>query len=160
MLDKIKGIVSSCYAEMVKDSAVSLRLIQDEIDTLKSKMVLGGSGSGDKVRTSPSKDAIPNGVAKIQELTEDLETARVEYADNYRAFRKAVDQIDPIPKSALVYHYLLLRNWRQIADKMGYTYDGIMVVRKRGLIQLYDYIPIGYRDELLKEIQTTQTNTD
>lgn len=152
MNDEVKAIVAAGYAEHVRDIVLSRDLIASEIDNLKSQLLPKGISIGDKVRTSPTADTIPDGVIKLQELIAEYTTKTVEYVDEIRDMHNALLHVEVIPRTALTKHYIHLMTWEEVCVSMRYSYRGIMAVRKRGLVELYDYIPVEYRHVLPRSI--------
>lgn len=152
MNDEVKAIVAAGYAEHVRDVVMSIRLVEDEITELETHLGVSAISTGDRVATSPTDSTIPDGVARLIELVEKKQTRLIEYVETYNEMSDALEQIEETARKAFTYHYLHLRTWEEVCVSMHYSYRGMMDVRKRGLIQLYDVMPVEYRDVLPKSI--------
>lgn len=150
--EEVRLIIATSYAEMVRDCVRSKNLLEDEIEVLRSQLLPKGISDDEKVTCSPSADAIPNGVAKLQELIRDFAVQQSQYVDLYRQMHDALMHIDVKAREALTYHYLHLESWSLIAYRLGYSIQHLMRLRRSGLIQLYDHIPEEYRRILPKAI--------
>lgn len=150
--DEVKAIVAAGYVEHIRDVVLSLTMIEEDIAVLSSHLMPSGIQLADKISTSPTADAIPDGVAKLREYCEDRQTRLVEYVDAHRELTEALEHVEEVAREAFTYHYLHLRTWEEVCVKMGYSYEGMMRIRRRGLIQLYDFIPGEYRDVLPRAI--------
>lgn len=155
MNSDVKAIVATGYAEHVRDVGMSKLLLEAEIEHLQRQLEPSGINYGDKVSVSPTMDTIPDGVAKLIQLQDEYETTIAEYAAIIREAHNALLNIDVVPRTALTQHYILLKSWEEVCVEMGYTYDGVMKLRKRGLIALYDFIPGEYRAVLPKTVKDT-----
>lgn len=152
MHDDIKLLVARHYAEYVSSVVRSKNLLEQEIEMLRAQLLPGGVQITDKVSTSATADSIPNGVIKLQDMIADFCTKQVEYVEVYRQMHDALEKIDVIPREALTMHYLHLWKWEKVCVEMDYTYDGIMRIRRRGLIDLYDHMPPEHKGILPKAL--------
>ena len=100
-----------------------------------------------RVATSPSPDAIPNAVAAHMEAVEAiLEIA----ADAAERVRRATDALAAMPDkteaSALQLYYVAGWKWEEVCVEMGYTWDGMMKLRRRALYDAYEVMPHSERE--------------
>lgn len=153
MNEEVRLIVATAYAEMVRDCIRAKNLLEDEIEVLRSQLLPKGLSDDDKVACSPTADAIPDGVIKLQELIREFAAQQSEYVDLYRQMHEALSHVDVKARAALTYHYLHLENWSLIAYRMGYSIQNLMKLRRSGLIQLYDHIPEEHRRTLPKAMR-------
>lgn len=151
--EEIKLHIATQYAEYVSGIVRSTKTLPEEIDDLRERIALSGLALGDKVATSATADAIPDGVAKLRELISRYATELIEYRELTEEMHNRLQMIDSVECEALKQHYLLLVPWEQLCVDMHYTYRGMMKVRRRGLLQLYDVMPVEFKDVLPKAIE-------
>ena len=111
--------------------------------------------SKDRVKTSPTPDAIPNAIIEAEEMGDvfcelyESVSGRVMQAE--LALLKMEDQREA---SALSLYYLAFDShgkrkydtWEKVGKRMGYSYDGMMKLRRRALLHAYDVMPHIERD--------------
>lgn len=141
------------YAEHIKELSIRKAGREEEINHLRGEMGLSVGALGDRVCTSPSADAIPNAVIKLQELIADYVIDLSEYVDEIQQFICCLDKIDPKQAQALRSRYIKLLMWRQIADDMGYSMQHIYEIRNDALVALYDVMPEFWRSKLVPDAQ-------
>ena len=141
------------YAEHIKGLSIQKGNREAEINHLRGEMGLTVGTLGDKVRTSPTADTIPNAVIRLQELIADYVTDLAEYVDEIRTFIACLDQIDKTQARALHARYVKLHMWKQIADEMGYSEQHIYEIRASALVSLYDVMPEFWRSKVIPDAQ-------
>lgn len=146
--DDVKALIAAGYAEHVRDVALSLTMIEEDIERCESHLKPGAASTSERVDVSPRPDAIPDGVAELEGLLNEKNDRLIEYVRVNREFSNTLEQIETTAKIAFTYHYLHLKTWEEVCVKMNYSYQGMMTIRRRGLIQLYDVMPIEYRNVL------------
>lgn len=100
-----------------------------------------------------ASDAVPDAVSRIQERVADYvaELSRYE-SERFEAHAALAEMSDEAGHRALTMHYLLGRSWEQCCVEMGYTYDGMMSVRKRALCEAYGLMPCRWRDPMERAV--------
>ena len=151
--DESKLVKALAYAEYIKDLSVRKENREAEINHLRGEMGLSVGALGDRVVTSPSPDAVPNAVIKLQDLICEYVTDLAEYVDEVRGFIGCLDRIDQRQARALHSRYVRLLMWKQIADEMGYSEQRIYQIRECGLIALYDVMPEVWRSQAIPDAE-------
>lgn len=94
-------------------------------------------------------DAIPDAVIRIQELIRDYCSELDGYVDEQRAAHEVLAKLtDRAAAEALTKHYLLGKRWELCCVEMGYSYDGMKSLRRRGLLEAYAHMPLEWRDPM------------
>ena len=106
--DESKLVKALAYAEYIKDLSVRKENREAEINHLRGEMGLSVGALGDRVVTSPSPDAVPNAVIKLQDLICEYVTDLAEYVDEVRGFIGCLDRIDQRQARALHSRYVRL----------------------------------------------------
>ncbi len=132
-VDELEAVI-----EQARDRASGMRGI--DYSSLK---VSGGGGPYDRMAESVA--AVQEQVAAYCRQLADL-TAR--QADAHRRLAP----LKPEQRGCLVRHYLLGRPWPQVCGEMGYTYDGMMKLRRRSLVSAYAVMPASERDPVQRAI--------
>lgn len=98
---------------------------------------------------SSTGDALPDAVARIQEAIAEFATELAGYTDAQTdAHRRLMRMPDASCSGCLVRHYVLGKPWKDVCERMGYSRDGMMTLRRRALAMAYDVMPHGWRDPL------------
>lgn len=142
--EKIK--LAHIYAERVRSDFHHKRFIEFELEEARRTLEVRGVQYGDKVSTSPTDAAIPEGVAKVIELEGKLDQFLVGYIENRSELIDVLSRIESPYYDALFGHYLLNMKWEELCVEMHYSYRMIMYFRHKGLLKLYEVMPLEYRD--------------
>lgn len=133
------------YLERVRrmgaDCAGLRRLVEDARANLGAVRGLDYSRGGGGSKTA-GDDAIVNEIAAVQESVQAYVTRLAEYEDERHRAAMAVDRMpDPTEARVLRLRYLLGWKWENICVEVGYSYDGIMKLRRRALVSFYEVMP-------------------
>lgn len=103
-----------------------------------------------RVSTSPTADAIPDAVARHMELAEDFAAIASAARELQSAAAHALSRLpDPTEAECLQRYYVdRAKTWEHVCVAMGYTYDGLMKLRRRALLHAYDAMPHSERDPI------------
>lgn len=149
--DKYKRRQAAAWLESVAKLREHCAALQTEIDDVRQSAsgLSGMDYSAPAVSKSPSADSIPNAVVRIQSLISDYCT---ELASSLEERKKAHDALarmeDKAHASALRRHYLAGQPWELVCVEMGYSWDGMMKLRRRALVEAYDVMPVDRRDPM------------
>lgn len=101
----------------------------------------GGSGSTD--------DAMLEAIERITKHVREYAALLSEYEDErYDARRHLASMPEHSERAALTYRYLLGWTWESICVELHYSYDGMMKLRRRAIVNAYDVLPNGWRDRI------------
>ena len=132
------------YLERVRrmgaDCAGLRRLVEDARANLGAVRGLDYSRGGGT--QTAGDDAIVNEIAAVQESVASYVAKLAEYEDERHRAAMAVDRMpDPTEARVLRLRYLLGWKWENICVEVGYSYDGIMKLRRRALVSFYEVMP-------------------
>ena len=132
------------YLERVRrmgaDCAGLRRLVEDARANLGAVRGLDYSRGGGS--QTAGDDAIVNEIAAVQESVASYVAKLAEYEDERHRAAMAVDRMpDPTEARVLRLRYLLGWKWENICVEVGYSYDGIMKLRRRALVSFYEVMP-------------------
>lgn len=133
------------YLERVRrmgaDCAGLRRLVEDARANLGAVRGLDYSRGGGGSQTA-GDDAIVNEIAAVQESVQAYVTRLAEYEDERHRAAMTVDRMpDPTEARVIRLRYLLGWKWENICVEVGYSYDGIMKLRRRALVSFYEVMP-------------------
>lgn len=149
--DRYKRAQAARWLEHVRRLGGKCRALQREVEEQR-ELASGLKGldySAPAVSASSSPDGIPNAVALLLEAIEDYCTELAGYVAEQKAAHDALNSMsDELGAEALKRHYLCGQSWESCCVDMGYSWDGMMSLRKRAVLELYDHIPTEWRDPL------------
>ena len=151
--DEAKIIKALSYAEHIKDLCIRKADREEEIEHLRGQMGLTSGALGDRVSKSPTDDAIPNAVVKLQELIGEYVTDLSEWVDEIHRFTQYLAQLDRIEEKVLWLRYVGLCRWGQIADQLGYSQRQLYRIRDHALVALYGVMPEPWRSEAIPDAE-------
>lgn len=133
------------YLERVRrmgaDCAGLRRLVEDARANLGAVRGLDYSRGGGVSQTA-GDDAIVNEIAAVQESVQAYVTRLAEYEDERHRAAMTVDRMpDPTEARVIRLRYLLGWKWENICVEVGYSYNGIMKLRRRALMSFYEVMP-------------------
>lgn len=128
------------------DMEKSMRALADE-----QRGMADGIGAIDytrpRAKKPPSADAIPEAVARCMEVASDFEALALDISERRAEAARALASMEsPIEAAVLSRHYLLGDTWESLCTSFGYSWRGIMQLRRRALLHAYDVMPHSERD--------------
>ena len=148
--ERYKASMAAQWLEHVAKVGRRLRALEDEIAAQRANAEGVQAVCYDAMpRASSDGQALPNAVIRLQELIADYLTEQAEYVEVQRDAHERLRSLDdPACSECLTRHYLLGATWEQCCVKMGYTWDGMMSLRRRALANAYDAMPTEWRDPM------------
>ena len=119
-------------------------------DQLEAAANLRGLSYSERVATSPRHDAIADAVIAHMELAESLEVLTLSASERITDAAMRLSQLDDSTEAAVLTWYYItgLASWSDVAERMGYTRDGIMKLARRATLHAYDVMPYIERDRV------------
>ncbi|TNU89030.1 hypothetical protein FIC87_12585 [Eggerthella lenta] len=128
----------SCRTAALRAEVEAQRELADGVKA----MGYGGRGS-----SGAQPDRMAETVARLQELVEGYCTELAAYVAEQEAAHERVRLMErPEHVRAITSYYLLGRTWERVCVDMGYTWDGMMALRRRAVTAFYDVMPTEWRD--------------
>lgn len=143
--DEAKRVKAEAYAMHIRSLVRRKHAREEEIQHQREELGLTGVALGERVSTSPSMDAIPDGVAKLLDMIKRYMTELAECVDEIDRFDKRLAQLAPQQHLVLYLHYVTLRKWPEVARKVNYSEPRIYEIRRDALLALYDVMPDYWR---------------
>ena len=142
---------SKRYMMNVRSLNHSIRMLRSEIEELES-LATGLKGvdyTRDVVKVSPSNDAIPNAVIKLDSLKSEYVEELDGYLGEQARAHEALSHIEPLLAELLTLRYLEGKPWAEVAERMLYDEDHVRkYLHETALVALHPYIPHPWRDPL------------
>ena len=147
--DRYKRAQAARWLEHVRCLGGKCRALQREVEEQR-ELAAGVKGldySAPSVSASSSPDGIPNAVALLLETIDDYCTELAGYVAEQKAAHDALNAMsDELGAEALKRHYLCGQSWESCCVYMGYSWDGMMKLRRRALLSAYEVMPPEWRD--------------
>lgn len=131
----------------IRDLKHDISRLEDDIEVQRSLALPSGIDySRPKVSTSPSADAIPNAIIRLEESIAEYMTELVGYLDEKREARDCIAKLsDARYRAVLGLYYINGHSWDGVGDKLGYDRDWCMELRRQSLPLVYDVMPMEWR---------------
>ena len=127
----------SCRAQALRAEVEAQRELADGVRAMRY-----GEGGGD----GAGADRMADTVARLQDLVEgDCSELAGYVAEQDRAHACVRLMERPEHVQAITGRYLLGRSWERVCVDMGYTWDGMMKLRRRAVTEFYDVMPTEWR---------------
>lgn len=128
----------SCRTQALRAEVEAQRELADGVRAMRY-----GEGGGGGVEA----DRMAETVARLQELVRGYCAELAAYVSEQREAHERVRLMDrPEHAQAITGYYLLGRTWERVCVDMGYTWDGMMSLRRRAVTAFYDVMPAEWRD--------------
>lgn len=128
----------SCRTQALRAEVEAQRELADGVRAMR----YGEPGAG-----RAGDDRMAETVARLQDLMAGYCVELSGYVAEQQAAHGCVKLMErPEHAQAITAHYLLGRAWERVCVDMGYTWDGMMSLRRRAVIAFYDVMPAGWRD--------------
>lgn len=131
----------------VRELKHDISRLEDDIEVQRSLALPSGIDySRTKVSTSPSADAIPNAVIRLEESIACYMTELVGYLDEKQEARDCIAKLsDARYRAVLSLYYINGHSWDGVGEKLGYDRDWCMELRRQSLPLVYDVMPREWR---------------
>lgn len=142
---EVRRICATAYLDHVRSLRMRIDALQEEIDPLRG-MVGTAMDYRERVSGSPNPKAFEDAVIRLQGLIADYCTEMAEFVDEQRVAHDVMQRLSrPEYGRALTAHYLTGKTWERCCVDMGYTWDGMMSLRRKAVQEVYDLMPEEWR---------------
>lgn len=145
--ERMKADEARAWLRHVRDLGMRVRGLQASIDDARSRLLPAGvaydkNGGG----SGCYADAMPDGVAKVQELIADYATELAALVDEQRVARECIAKVgNAMWRETLEGYYLRGECLELIAVNLGYSYESVKKYHRRGLAEVWAYMPSEWR---------------
>ena len=145
--DEWKAEQAAKWLRHIRELKHDIARLEDDIEVQRSIALPSGIDySRPSVQTSPSQDAIPNAVIRLEESIAQYTTELVGYLDEKQQARECISRLgDARYRAVLSLYYINGHSWDGVSDKMGYDRDWCMELRRQSLPLVYDVMPREWR---------------
>lgn len=93
------------------------------------------------------KDRLAETIIKLDEAREQWSANLTAYTQEAKDAALRISNLpDAVERAALLLHYVDGKTWERVCVQLDYSYDGIMDVRRRAVLHMYEYMPLEWRD--------------
>ena len=142
---EVRRICATAYLEHVRSLKARIDSLREEIEPLRE---MAGTTMDYRERVSGSSNpkAFEDAVIRLQELIADFLTEMAGYVEEQRIAHDVMRRLSrPEYARALTAHYLTGKTWERCCVDMGYTWDGMMSLRRKAVQEVYDLMPEEWR---------------
>ena len=151
---EVRRICATAYLEHVRSLKTRIDSLREEID-LNSDMFGTTTRYREKVSKSGDPKSFENSVIRLHELIEDYCTELAGYVDEQYVAHGVMRRLSrPEYARALTAYYVRGKSWELCCVDMGYTYDGMMGLRRKAIQEVYDFMPETWRREPIPNAAT------
>lgn len=145
--DEWKAEQAAKWLRHIRELKHDIARLEDDIEVQRSLALPSGIDySRPSVQTSPSQDAIPNAVIRLEESIAQYTTELVGYLDEKQQARECISRLgDARYRAVLSLYYVNGHSWDSVSDRMGYDRDWCMELRRQSLPLVYDIMPREWR---------------
>lgn len=143
--DEVKLYCATQYLNHIKELGRKIKQLDEEIAHHRALVELSGVDYSEGVSGSSGKDQLESGVIKLQELIEESVNKRAEYVEQQIIANHVLSKLRPDHARALRAYYLKDKVWKEVCADMSYSWQGMMSLRRRAIIETYDYMPEEWR---------------
>lgn len=151
--DEAKLAKAEDYLMYVRSLSMLIRSKKEQIE-FEQECALSGVSYGEKIKVQPSRDAIDNHIINIDSL---INTYNMDLAEYIEAKKEATLALAKLSKPeyivALISYYMNCHTWKQVCANMNYSWGGMMKLRKKAIIELYEHIPEFWKSKVVPDAQ-------
>lgn len=156
MANEFKVYAAERYMVHVRTIKNTCRQLQDEVESLRADLTGVRGVALSDMPGSPNAygDAIPDGLARIEEKIREYCTELAEWIDVEHEAHDAIKQIEDGRFRQLLWgHYISQKPWGVIAKEMHYSREYVRKeLRNHALESLYDSMPEQWRRDFPKAV--------
>lgn len=145
--DEWKAEQAAKWLRHIRELKHDIARLEDDIEVQRSLALPSGIDySRPSVQTSPSQDAIPNAVIRLEESIAQYTTELVGYLDEKQQARECISRLgDARYRAVLSLYYINGHSWETVGDKMGYAPDWCRQLRDESLPIVHDVMPTEWK---------------
>lgn len=144
--EEVRELCAREYLEYVRSLGIRIHTLREKIEHQRSVIMPNGIAYQEKVARSRDIDGFESAVIGLQELIADYCTELAEYVEQQEIASGVLRCLSKYEYGvALTKHYLLGQTWEKVRLDMGYSWQGIMKIRKKGIDEVYDLMPESWR---------------
>lgn len=137
---------SKAYLDYIRSLNLRIQTLQESIERQRSLMLPSGIAYTESVSQSLSGDDLEQGIIKLTDLITQYCTELAEYVEQEMIAHKLFESLSkPEYTVALTKYYLQGKSWEQVCVDMGYSWQGMMSLRKKALVEVYYSMPEEWR---------------
>ena len=135
------------YLDHVRSCTERVNTISEEIAQLRSQLTLSGVSYSEHVSGGMvSKDAIPDGVARMLELIDEYTTCQIECLDEQHTLHDVLMKLGPLEARLVKARWIKDCTWNQVAYSLNYSRSGLCAIRHQALQSVYKHMPPTYKE--------------
>lgn len=148
--DEWKAEQAAKWLRHIRELKHDIARLEDDIEVQRSLALPSGIDySRPSVQTSPSQDAIPNAVIRLEESIAQYTTELVGYLDEKQQARECISRLgDARYRAVLSLYYINGHSWATVGDKVGYSEVHCRELRLEALPSVYDVMPMEYKTQI------------
>lgn len=146
---EVRRICATAYLEHVRSLKLRIDAIAEQIEPLR-EMVGTTMDCRERVSKTPNHKSLEESVIRLQELIADYCTEMAEFVDEQRSAHDVICRLSkPERARALAGYYVNGKSWEMLCVEMGYSWQGMMSLRKRAVDEVYDLMPEQWRRDAI-----------
>lgn len=145
--DEWKAEQAAAWLRHIRELKHDIARLEDDIEVQRSLALPRGIDySVPRVAASPSADAIPNAVARLEESIAQYTTELVGYLDEKEQARDCISRLgDARHRAVLGLYYVNGHSWATVGDKVGCSEARCREIRMEALPMVYEVMPREHR---------------
>lgn len=148
--DEWKAEQAAKWLRHIRELKHDIARLEDDIEVQRSLALPSGIDySMPSVSKSPSPDAIPNAVVRLEESIAQYTTELVGYLDEKQQARECISRLgDARYRAVLSLYYVNGHSWATVGEKVGYSEVHCKELRSEALPSVYEVMPREYRTKI------------
>ena len=144
--ERMKADEARAWLRHVRDLGMRVRGLQASIDDARSRLLPAGVSYDGAGGGGCYADAMPDGVAKVQELVANYATELAALVDEQRRARECIAKVgNAMWRETLEGYYLRGECLELIAVNLGYSYESVKKYHRHGLAEVWAHMPAEWR---------------
>lgn len=137
---------SKAYLDYIRSLNLRIQTLQESIERQRALMLPSGIAYSESVSQSTQGDTIEQGIIKLADLITTYCTELAEYVEQEMIAHRVFESLSkPEYTAAMTKYYLQGKSWEQVCVEMGYSWQGMMTLRKKAIQEVYGLMPEEWR---------------
>ena len=147
--DRYRYEQARAWLEHVRRLGIEADRIQGLVEAERASLdgVRGIDYTRERVSGTPMPPDIADLVDSLFEHIREYTASLSAYTDERMKAARALDGLeDARERQVLTGYYLMGRTWDEVRANLGYSWQGIMTLRRRAIVSAYSVVPVEWRD--------------
>lgn len=145
---EVKELCVKEYLSYVRSLSTRIINLQEQIERKRALLEPSGIQYKESVSSSITDNELAEAIDNLKDLIKEFATELSEYIEQHRQAHITFSKLSrPEYARAMTSYYLHGKSWEEVCVDMRYSWDGMMKLRKKASLELYERMPIQWQKD-------------